>query len=175
MRAWNSNFGLTPSSPNLNSNKYTWKGIRQKIKSYPRLITSLGPMFEAAHYKSSHIVEEESYVKWVYSMKAPCHAVIYNCGLVFCARMLISVALSAEGTDSPAKELACEDCSCHMSKPLLMPVPPMYALPHLGDGVCRAYYLTLISRSGWVGEKTSDALGANSARCRRNPEDCSPI
>ena len=81
---------------------------------------------------------------------------------MFFARMLIGVALSAEGTGSLVKELACEDWSCHMSKPFLMPMPPTHALPHLGDGVCRADYLTLISRSGWVGEKRSDALGANS-------------
>ena len=95
--------------------------------------------------------------------------------LIFFARMLIGVALSAEGTDSLAKELACEDWSCHMSKPLLMPVPPTYTFPHLGDGECRADYLMLISRSGWVGGKTSDALGASSAKCRRNPEDWPPI
>ena len=94
--------------------------------------------------------------------------------LVFFARMLIGVALSAEGTGSLAKELACEDRSYHTSKPLLMSVPPTYTLPHLGHGVCRVDYLTLISRGRWMGEKTSDALCASSARCRRDLED-SPL
>ena len=50
--------------------------MKQRIKRYPKMIASKGPMFQAATEEWNRLVEDRAYVKWIASMPDRCRAVI---------------------------------------------------------------------------------------------------
>ena len=69
-----------PSNPNLNPDEYIWKGCKARIRRYPRLITSTGPLFEVARKEWIELGNQGKHLKWIGSMRERCQAVIDNRG-----------------------------------------------------------------------------------------------
>jgi len=68
------------SSPDLNPDEYMWRGMKQKIRSYRRMITTKKDIWPAAKKEWLQLVDESAYVKWVESMPQRCKDVIKNRG-----------------------------------------------------------------------------------------------
>lgn len=69
-----------PSSPDLNPDEYMWKGMKQKIRSYKRMILTSKDMWPAAQYEWLQLVERRAYIKWIHSIPERCRDVIKNRG-----------------------------------------------------------------------------------------------
>ena len=65
-----------PSSPDLNLNEYFWNHIKQKIKTYPQMMFTSGPMFKAVHQEWCTLSDCKKQLKWVATMQDRCRAVI---------------------------------------------------------------------------------------------------